>query len=303
MLSPFGLFVNHLLNLGKFCISQFPGNAYRSLMTACGELLSKDFVTIPSMIDFAKQHPGYLVIDDTSNPKYGLKQWCRKLYIPGTGAYLQGFKVVLFLWVCDAGRFPIGFGLWHKRSQALTEIALNGLSQMRNWFRLKPRYVFADGAYSTNTILKRLDDYGFGLVMRFKNDRKLDGLSIRQQIPRGYGETAGAIENGTTLKVIRHQKHFVATNRMLLERQAIQALYAIRWKVEEVFRCLKSIIGLDGCHQVSIRAQTIYLILCMLLFSCLEQHSADSPYKTAQAVISGDLHPENLIHNKPFLSF
>jgi len=303
MLSPFGLFVYHLLNLGKFCISQFPASAYRALVTACESLLQHEFVLIPALLDWAKQHPGDLVIDDTSNPKYGMKSFCRKLYIPATGAFLQGFKIVLFLWVCDTGRYPIGFGLWHKHSCSLTDIALDGLSQLRNRFKLKPRYVFADGAYATNVILKRLDDYGFAFVMRFKNNRKLDSVSIRQKIPRGYGETTGFIENGTKLKVIRHEKHFVASNRVSLERGTIQALYAIRWKIEEVFRCLKSILGLDGCHQVSMRAQAVYLCLCLLLFSCLESHSGHSPYKTAQAVISNELSPENLIRDKPVLPF
>ena len=66
---------------------------------------------------------------------------------------------------------------------------------------------------------------------------------------------------------------------------------------------MKTIIGLDGCQQVSVRAQVIYLVLCMLLFSCLEAHSPQTPYKIAQSVISGEATPSELTYNKTFLPF
>ena len=303
MLRPFAQFVQQVLVRGKFRITQFDSSAYQALLTATEHLVSSTVVMIPSLIEWAKQHPGCLLIDDTSHPKYGLKQWARKLYIPASGGYLHGFKIVLFLWVCDSGRYPIGFALWKRLSPPITQLALKGLSLLRNTFGLKPRYVFADGAYSTNDIFKRLTDYGWPCVMRFKNDRKLDGESIRRLIPRGYGEISGYIHNGTKLKVIRHKKHFVATNRMLLERHVLKGLYACRWKIEEVFRAMKTIIGLNGCQQVSVRAQVIYLVLCMLLFSCLEAHSPQTPYKIAQSVISGETTPSELTYNKIFLPF
>jgi Transposase DDE domain len=303
MLESFGLFVQHILNFGKFNVSQFPKKAYRELMTATEEMLRQDFVMIPSLVNLAKDCPGHLVIDDTSNPKYGLKEWSKKLYIPSTGGFLYGFKIVMFLWVCDTGHYPIGFGLWHKGSSSLIDIALKGLSLLRNHNGLRRCMVLADGAYSTNAVLKRLDDYGYGFVMRFKGNRKLDNRPIPQLIPRGYGQVSGFLQNGVKVNVIREGEHFLVTNRMLLERQAIQELYALRWKIEEAFRCLKSVIGINGCQQVSMRAQAVYLTLCFLLFSCLESHWGGHPYKVAQAVISGALSIPELISNKTFLIF
>jgi len=303
MLESFGLFVQHILNFGKFKVSQFPKKAYLELLTATTRVLSNDFVMIPSLVNVAKRCPGYLVIDDTSNPKYGLKDWSKKLYIPSTGGFLQGFKIVMFLWVCDTGRYPIGFGLWHKGSASLIDIALKGLSMLRNHDALRRCMVLADGAYSTNAMITRLQNYGYSFVMRLKGNRKLDNSPIRKLIPRGYGQVSGFLQNGVKVNVIREGEHFLVTNRMLLERQAIQALYALRWKIEEAFRCLKSVIGLNGCQQVSMRAQGIYLILCFLLFSFLESHWGGYPYKVAQAVISGALSIPELISNKTFLIF
>ena len=108
-------------------------------------------------------------------------------------------------------------------------------------------------------------------------------------------EIEGFLKNGVKLKIVRERKHFLFCNRMLLERQAIQALYRLRWKIEEVFRVLKSGIGLDGCQQHSMRAQGIFVAGCLLLFSHLEIVSGGKPYATLASVISGALKPETLI--------
>lgn len=297
MLEYFNLFVHHLLKFGEFRITAFEPNPCRALVTAFGALFSAPCVMIPELVAWAKRHPGHLVVDDTTNPKYGLKQWCKKLKIPGTGGYVYGFKIVLFLWECPEGRYPIGFALWHKHSLSLTELALEGFSQLRNHFDVKPACTLADGGYSSDTILKRLDDYGWAYIIRFRKDRLLDGVPIRHHIPRGYGETTGHIKNGTKLKVVRRQKHFIASNRLSWESQTIRSLYAIRWKVEEVFRALKTCIGLNGCHQHSMGAQAVYVTMCLLLFSCLEFVSGGSPYKLWRSVNSGECYLDILVHN------
>jgi hypothetical protein len=67
-----------------------------------------------------------LIIDDTANPKYGLKRWARKIKIIGTSGFEHGYKILLFLWECPLGRIPIGFALWPKESRSLNELLLEG---------------------------------------------------------------------------------------------------------------------------------------------------------------------------------
>ncbi len=168
------------------------------------------------MVELAKASPGYLVIDDTDNPKYGLKHLARKLKILTNSGYRDGYKIVLFLWVMpEVGRFPLGFALWHKGTATIAQLALEGMSLLRNRFDMKPKGLLADGLYSTDGIIKRLTDYGWACVMRTRNTKKLNGILIRQHIPRGYGETQGCLKNGVKVKVIRSGKHFLACNRAL----------------------------------------------------------------------------------------
>lgn len=296
MLQAFALFAKQLLLSGGFKVTEFPAKAYRELLTGLEGMQEGQVTILPGMVELAKAHPGYLVIDDTKNPKYGMKHLAKKLKILTNGATRSGYEVVLLLWLVPGlGRFPIGFALSHKGTDTPAELGLQGMSLLRNRHTLRPEAILADGAFSTDDTLKRLTDYGWAFVMRSRNTRTLGGIQVKRLIPRGYGETEGFLKNGVKLKVVRDRKHFLFCNRMLLERQAIQVLYRLRWKIEEVFRVLKSGIGLGGCQQHAMQAQGIFVSACLLLFSCLEIVSGGNPYQALRNVNSGHLKPENLI--------
>jgi len=289
-------FAKQLLVSGGFKVSEFPRKAYRELLTGLTDTQAGEVTVLPGMVELAKMYPGYLVIDDTKNPKYGLLHLAKKLKILTNGATRTGYEVLLFLWVVPGiGRFPLGFALSHKGTDSPAELALQGMGILRNRHDLRPNAVLADGAFSTDDMLKRLTDYGWTFVMRGRNNRSVSGSAVKRLIPRGYGETEGFLKNGVKLKIVRNRKHFLFCNRMMLERQAIQALYRLRWKIEEVFRVLKTGLGLGGCQQHSMRAQGIFVSACLLLFSCLEIVSGGKPYTALASVNSGQLQPENLI--------
>jgi hypothetical protein len=92
------------------------------------------------------------------------------------------------------GRIPIGFALWHKQSKSLNELTLAGLSLLRNRYPLKPEAVLADGAFSTDKLFKRLEDYGWPTVMCFRSNRKLGDGRISQQINRWVWSYSGAFK-------------------------------------------------------------------------------------------------------------
>lgn len=299
MIQALTAFAKQLLVSGGFRISEFPKKAYRDLLTGLAGMQDGEVVIIPGMVELAKAHPGNLVVDDTKNPKYGLAHLAKNLKILTSGATRTGYEVLLLLWVVPGvGRFPLRFALSHKGTGSPAKLALQGMSLLRNRYELRPEAVLADGAFSTDDTLKRLTDYGWVFVMRGRNNRSVSGCAVKHLIPRGYGETEGFLKNGVKLKIVRDRKHFLFCNRMLLERQAIQALYRLRWKIEEVFRVLKSGIGLDGCQQHSMQAQGIFVAACLLLFSHLEIVSGGNPYTALANVNSGQMEPEDLICEK-----
>ena len=73
---------------------------------------------------------------------------------------------VFQLYLIPADLLPIGFGLLHKGNKSQENTTLEGLSILRNQYKLKPKYVLADGAFGTQKLTKRLDDYRWGLCYK-----------------------------------------------------------------------------------------------------------------------------------------
>ena len=121
------LFIKQILAFGGIRVSQLPHRYYQALLTAFHDMFDHQVVMIEPMIKLIKAVPGRLILDDTTNPKYGLKQWARKMKIVGSSGYAHGYKILLFLWDCPYGRIPIGFALWHKETKPINELVLIGL--------------------------------------------------------------------------------------------------------------------------------------------------------------------------------
>jgi hypothetical protein len=242
-----------------------------------------------------------LVLDDTTNPKYGLQHFTRKVKLLTTGGFSFAYKVLLFLWRTPAGDYTVAVALWHRDTPSLNELALQGFSLLRNRYGFKPMSIIADAAFATDKLLKRLEDYGWPCVMRAKKNRKLDGTSVKRLIPRGYGYTQGELKNGVKLKVFRRKSHFLLCNRMLWDASKALSVYRMRWRIEEVFRVLKHCLKLKGCQQHSMRAQQVYVIMSLLLFYCLNGATGQSVYKAASSVNSGEINLEDLIQKRLFI--
>ena len=293
-------FINQLLQSGNFKSSEIPTKHYQELLTEFERLKYQDIVMIPSLIKLCKGLPVKLIVDDTNNPKYGLENIVRTLKNLKTSGYHKGYKIVLFLCEIADHRIPIGFALWHKDSPSPNNLAMAGFSRLRNTFKFKPEVVLADGSYSVDKLEKQLTDYGWRFVFRWKKSRNLGGDKIIKQIPRGYGTFQGKLENGAKVKIFRRKKRFYISNRMLWNMEKIVRLYKKRWTIEEVFKILKSQIGIHRCQQHSLKSQELFLWMCMIAFSYLERVGkdfGDSIYKTIQTVNSQTVCIDNSILN------
>jgi len=139
--------------------------------------------------------------------------------------------------------------LWHKGTKPLNDLTLEGLSLLRNHYHLKPEAVLADGAFSTDKLLKRLEGYGWATVMRCKRDRKFAGQRLDKAIARGYGSLQDRLKNGVKVKIFRRKTRFFVCNRMLWSMQKAITLYKRRWQIEDTFRALKICLPLNACQQ------------------------------------------------------
>jgi transposase len=300
MLQLIQLFVNKLISFGGFKRNEFSNRAYHQLVTAFKSMSNHDVVMISPLINMYKPCEGCIIIDTTDNPKYGLEELAIKMKNLSNGAYSKGFKIVLFLYKVGERTIPIGFGLLHKRNKSQENTTLEGLSILRNQYKLKPKYVLADGAFGTQKITKRLDDYRWGFVIKGKKNYSLDNKPMKRQIQRGYGSATGRLKNGVKVKVVRRPKRFFMSNRVSLNAEEVLAAYKMRWRIEETFRFLKSCIGLNGCHQHSMQAQGVYVFGCLALYSIFETIRDNSIYKTAKPFFSGDLSVDSSIMTRVF---
>lgn len=298
IIHPISLYIKQIQSFGGFKVTELKNGIYKQLLTAFQDMLNHDVVMIPAFVNMAKTIPGKLILDDTSNPKYGLAKIAIKYKYLSTGGYHKGYKILLFLWDTGNIRIPIGFALYYKGSKSINELARKGLSLLRNTYELKPEVVLADGAFLTDETAKLLTDYGWVFVMRFNKARTLSKTPIRKLIPRGYGTAIGNLKNGTKLKTIRRKDRFYTCNRMLWDTKKILKTYALRWKVEETFRVLKSCIGLNRCQQHSLDSQAIYIFMCLVLFTCAEWIKNDSIYKVLKKGFFEELDVENWLKNE-----
>ena len=98
MLTILAVFVQQILLSNGFKINKFPVKSYRALLTAVESLITEPVVLVPMLVALAETIPGRLIVDDTSNPKYGtLKGILHPLYrrlLPG----IQGGVVSVGNW-------------------------------------------------------------------------------------------------------------------------------------------------------------------------------------------------------------
>lgn len=289
MIKAITLFVNKIISFGGFKRTDFSNRSYNQLLTAFEQISEQDVVIISSLVNKYKHVKCDLLIDTTDNPKYGLGHIALKLKNLSNGGYRKGFKIVLFLCRSKYHIIPIGFALLHKESKKQEELVLTALRRLRYRYKFKPNLTIADAGFSTQELMKRLNNYGWGFVMKGKKNYSLDKKQIKRHIKRGYGTTTGVLRNGVKVKVVRRPKRVFVSNRVSLTDKDILAAYNKRWKIEETFRELKSCIGLDRCQQHTVRAQAIYIWGCLLLYSIVERLKEGSMYKAFQEVFLGEI--------------
>lgn len=293
-------FINILISKNGFRITKFPKKDYQKLMTIFSELQDGNVVIFPALIRAFCKGMWTLIIDDTTNPKYGLTHATRKMKILTNGGYSKGFKILLFLCVSEKGhRIPIGFSLWMQNSPSMNDLALEGLSKIRNFYKkhLKPKEVLADGAFNVDKIIKRLKNYGWKFIMRARINRNLDNRRVTDQIKTTYGSCIGLLKNGVKVKIFKRKERLYMSNYLFWSNKEIADRYKLRWTIEVVFRAVKGCLKLNGCQQHTVMAQAIYVYGCFVTFSLMERLK-DLPdlclknrtvYEIHEKVLFGDL--------------
>ncbi len=257
-------------------------------------------------------HEGILLIDDTMIEKPHSKafddafwSWCNT-----KKTTVFGITIVFIAWKSKDFLIPLSFRIWRKGGPSKLELTLEMLSEVRNQLRLKPDFVAFDSWYSAAKILKRIDDYGWKYVCRLRANRTFNEVQLKKLTWTPYESRVGTLNCGLKVRLVRYKKKFFATNRVLSTPKEIRDNYRQRQFIEELFKRLKSGLGIHGCQSGHSRSknavkistdspdstssQAHHIALCCLAYVVIEK-------ERQKKVMSWYKLRETLVHTKAFI--
>jgi hypothetical protein len=220
---------------------------------------------------------GYLIIDDTVIAKpYGRSfRGASFVYSSSDDRSVFGYNIVMIVWTNGTVTIPLSWRWYKKERYTKVEIAMLLLEEVRFKWKIKQCTVVYDSWYAAAKIMRLIKRLGYHFISQIKKNRKMNGipfssLQIRENI-LFQGTVAGDIQ----LYYFKHEDKYYCSDISAPHTQAIHEQYQIRWKVEEVFRFLKSELKLEQCQAVRITAQKTHLVSCVLSYLILQKEQQE----------------------------
>ena len=227
---------------------------------------------------------GVLVIDDSTLDKprarhIGLvgHHWSGNHH-----AVVRGINLLTAVWSDGDRLYPCDYRVYHKAADGKTKndhfADMLSAAHARGF---RPRAVLFDGWYASVENLKRVRDFGWTFVTRFKGNRKvridhgeataLAGQAVAATgtvvwLP-GYGEVRVfrvVAPNGDTT-------HW-ATNDLGMDEATRLVFGELSWGIEEYHRGLKQFTGVERCQVRAERGQRNHIGCAIRAFVRLEYH-------------------------------
>ena len=266
----------------------------------------------------------HLIIDDTRIAKRARKMHAvAPIWIPTRGAFTYGHIVVTAAVEFRGVVLPWRFDLWIPPKQAkrsyrkTTQMAAAFIHAFDVPKGLKVRVLF-DAFYLTPVVVRACETRGFAWFSVASKNRTLNregkkprrriihlvpgllkhqGRNVRMKRARGWarfrlGMIDGRLKGiGQVRIVVRKRPRApmttataVVTNQCLLDGRTILSIYERRWRIEELFKELRSDLGL-GDYQVMSREGILHhLHLCGLVHLLLTHHSMEAVGAQARKV-------------------
>ena len=227
---------------------------------------------------------GVLVIDDSTLDKPRAKhiELVGHHWSGNHHAVVRGINLLTAVWSDGDRLYPCDYRVYHKPGDGKTKndhfADLLSAAHARGF---RPRAVLFDGWYASVENLKRVRDFGWTFVTRFKGNRKVridhgEAAAVAGQpvaaagtvvwLP-GYGEVRVfrvVASNGDTT-------HW-ATNDLGLGESARLVFAELSRSVEEYHRGLKQFTGVERCQVRAERGQRNHIGCAIRAFVRLEYH-------------------------------
>lgn len=227
---------------------------------------------------------GVLVIDDSTLDKprarhIGLvsHHWSGNHH-----AVVRGINLVTALWSDGDRVYPCDYRVYHKDGDQKTKndhfADLLAAAHGRDF---RPRAVLFDGWYASVENLKKVRDFGWIFVTRFKANRKVriahgEATGVAEQAIAAAG-TVVWVPGFGEVKVFRvvapdgDTTHW-ATNDLGMDEPTRLMFGELSWGIEEYHRGLKQYTGVERCHVRAARGQRNHIGCALRAFVRLEYH-------------------------------
>lgn len=244
---------------------------------------------------FAKQKPGFLIVDDSAVSKI-FAQCIEKLswiYNSSLGRPERGLCIVVVAWSNGDVIIPLKFAWWFSKKVVDKELyktkiqyACDLIDQIR--VSVKFNYLLADGLYFSKDMARFLNDRSIKFLMRCASNRKITTQNGTCEQIKNH--------NATRLKRNQHSKKVLAyygdqslyfiTQKRLNKNNEYENVYFVsnmdlhhsdyikvyggRWGIEPFFRTVKSYIGLSHCSSLSLDKQTNHVFAVFFVYNFLQ---------------------------------
>lgn len=217
---------------------------------------------------------GYLIIDETDVDKSFAK------YIPclswifshRRNTYVFGLHIVLIVWTNGKTTIPLAWKIYDKSSgKTKIDLALELIKYTLFTLHIHPKAFLFDAFYASETILKYLINHRQIFHSQLPKNRKLDHKTLKEiNDGRPYWVETGVIKGSIKVQVVRNRRKYYVTNAIGIKREDQLKTYKIRWKIENVFRFVKSQLGFEQCQSQSLTGQNNHFGTCFFLYATLQ---------------------------------
>ena len=221
---------------------------------------------------------GYLIIDDTVLAKPFGKLFTNASYVYSSSEdrSVFGYNIIMIVWTNGTLTIPLSWRWYKKNRYSKVDIAMLLLEEIRFKWKIRNCIVLYDSWYAAAKVMRLIKSLGYSFVSQIKKNRKLNGIPFSSLQIRENILFKGVIAGEIQIYYFKHEDKYYCTNIPVLDTKQIHALYQIRWKIEEVFRFLKSALKMEKCQATRITAQKTHLVSCILTYLIFQKEQQNN---------------------------
>lgn len=230
---------------------------------------------------------GYLIVDETDVDKTFAKiipclSW---IFSHRKNKHIFGLHIVVVSWTDGNLTVPLGWKIYRKNSgKTKLDLAEELISYCLFTLRIKPRAVLFDAFYASEKILKFLNHHQQSFFSQLPKNRLFNQSPLsHHEKGRPHWTKTGYIKGKLSVQIVRNRKKYYITNVIGISRKEQLDTYRLRWKIEEVFRFVKSQLGFEKCQSTSLVGQNNHMGACFFTYAVL-QDIAEKTRMTVYAI-------------------